>query len=136
MFAYGAHNLATLRLEAAAAGADVVVAAWEALRGLEGHRPLGRSGPRADGLLHRPAYTFLVLERLREALRRRDVYAPASRRWADPRARLLAGAAWEAARSGVAVSLGRDLDPHRELALFAADQGSGSATGSCRGLGG
>jgi len=29
-----------------------------------------------DGGLYRPAYTFLVLERLREALRRRDVYAP------------------------------------------------------------
>ncbi len=37
-----------------------------------------------QGELNRPAYTFLVLERLREALRRRDIYAPISRRWADP----------------------------------------------------
>ncbi len=79
----------------------------------------GSWGP--DGLLHRPAYTFVVLERLREALRRRDVYAPISRRWADPRARLLQGQAWEAARVGVATSLGHDLDPHRELAELTTD---------------
>jgi len=126
--------LPTLRLEAAPAGADVL-AAWEALRALEGRRtvrsdevPLGlASGPWTgrvlgpNGQLNRPAYTFLVLERLREALRRRDVYAPDSRRWADPRARLLHGQAWRDARAGVAVSLGHDLDPHRELALLTAD---------------
>lgn len=86
--------LATLRLEAAPSGADVL-AAWEALRSLEGRRvvradevPLAlATGPWAarivgpDGVLNRPAYTFLVLERLREALRRRDIYAPLSQRW-------------------------------------------------------
>jgi len=126
--------LATLRLQAAPAGTDVL-AAWEALRALEGRRTVRAeevpltlaTGPWAgrvvgpDGLLHRPAYTFLVLERLREALRRRDVYAPISRRWADPRARLLQGQAWEAARVGVATSLGHDLDPHRELAELTTD---------------
>ncbi len=126
--------LTTLHLKAAPAGADVVEA-WEALRSLEGCRtaradevPLGLAtgawamrvlGP--DGGLNRPAYTFLVLERLREALRRRDVYAPDSRRWGDPRARLLDGKAWQDARDGVAVSLGRDLDPYRELAVLGAD---------------
>jgi len=112
-----------------------VLAAWEALRALEGRRTVRAdgvpltlaTGPWAarvhgpDGLLHRPAFTFLVLERLREALRRRDVYAATSRRWADPRARLLQGQAWEAARAGVATSLGHDLDPHRELAELAGD---------------
>jgi len=126
--------LATLRLEAAPAGADVL-SAWEALRALEGRRTVRAdevpltlaTGPWAarvhgpDGLLHRPAFTFLVLERLREALRRRDVYATFSRRWADPRARLLQGEAWEAARAGVATSLGHDLDPHRELGELAVD---------------
>lgn len=126
--------LATLRLEAAAAGDDVL-AAWKALRALEGRRtvrsdevPLAlATGPWTgrilgpNGQLNRPAYTFLVLERLREALRRRDVYAPDSRRWADPRARLLDGQAWRDARAGVAVSLGHDLDPRRERALLTAD---------------
>ena len=126
--------LATLRLDAAPGGTDVLVA-WNALRTLEGRRvvrvdevPTGlATGPWAariagpDGLLNRPAYTFLVLERLREALRRRDVYAPVSQRWADPRAQLLTGAAWEATRDQVATSLGHDLHPERELAMLAAD---------------
>jgi len=112
-----------------------VLAAWEALSDLEGRRivradkvPLSLAtgawttrvvGP--DGVLNRPAFTFLVLERLREALRRRDVYAPVSQRWTDPRARLLDGKDWEAARDEVAASLGHDLDPHRELAELADD---------------
>jgi len=126
--------LATLQLHAAPGGTDVL-AAWEALSDLEGRRivradkvPLSLAtgawttrvvGP--DGVLNRPAFTFLVLERLREALRRRDVYAPVSQRWADPRARLLDGKDWEAARDEVAASLGHDLDPHRELAELADD---------------
>ncbi len=126
--------LATLRLQAAPGGTDVL-AAWEALLSLEGRRvvradevPMSlATGPWATrvvgpgGVLNRPVYTFLVLERLREALRRRDVYAPVSQRWADPRARLLDGKAWDAARSGVATSLGHDLDPNRELAVLAED---------------
>jgi hypothetical protein len=124
--------LAALRLEAAPGG-TAVLDAWEALRTPEGRRsvhadevPLALAtgawparvvGP--GGVLNRSAYTFLVLERLREALRRRDVYAPVSQRWADPRARLLDGTEWEAARSEVATSLGHDLDPHREIAELA-----------------
>lgn len=69
-----------------------------------------------DGQLDRRAYTFCVLERLRDALRRRDVFAPASSRWADPRARLLTGQAWEAARGEVCRSLGHDASGDRELA--------------------
>jgi TnpA family transposase len=126
--------LATLHLEAAPGGTDVL-AAWKALRDLEGRRSVRAdevpmtlaTGPWAarvatpDGALNRPAYTFLVLERLRESLRRRDVYAPISQRWADPRAQLLDGKAWEGSRTEVATSLGHDLDPHRELAELAAD---------------
>lgn len=126
--------LTTLQLRAAPGGTNVL-AAWEALRVMEGRRTVradevpmvlatGAWAARVvgrQGELNRPAYTFLVLERLREALRRRDIYAPLSRRWADPRSRLLDGAAWEAARDGVALSLGRDLDPHRELAVLAED---------------
>lgn len=96
--------LATLRLEAATGGADVL-AAWETLKSLEGRRviradevPLALvTGPwaarvqDADGTLNRSAYTFLVLTRLREALRLRDIYAPVRQRWVDPSAQLLAG---------------------------------------------
>lgn len=89
--------LTALQLQAAPGGTDVL-AAWEVLRAIEGRRtvraeevPMALAtgawaarviGP--QGELNRPAYTFLVLERLREALRRRDIYAPISRRWADP----------------------------------------------------
>ncbi len=42
----------------------------------------------SDGFDHQ-AYTLCVVERLRDSLRRRDVFIPASRRWGDPRAQLL-----------------------------------------------
>lgn len=89
--------LGTLELQAAPGGRDAL-AAFAALRALE-----GRHAVRADevplelatgawqqrirdgaGLLDRRAYTFLALERLREALRRRDVYVRHSERWGDP----------------------------------------------------
>jgi hypothetical protein len=38
------------------------------------------------------AYTFCVLDELRSALRRRDVFVTPSWRYADPRVGLLAGA--------------------------------------------
>ena len=126
--------LATLNLHAAPGGQDAL-AAFTALRALEGRHtvradevPLeiatGAWQHRirdADGLLDRRAYTFLVLERLREALRRRDVYALHSERWGDPRAKLLTGPAWEAACPGVAQSFGHDLDPRTELQGLSTD---------------
>ena len=51
-----------------------------------------------------------ALERLRDAMRKRDVFVKASRRWRDPREQLLAGDEWDAARSGVCRSLGRSAD--------------------------
>ena len=111
------------------AGGQPVFTALDALRNMEGRRrvhaeemPLElatgvwrRLVTGADGLLDRRAYTFCVLERLREALRRRDVFAPASSRWAHPRARLLTGPAWEGARDEVCRSLGHDASADREL---------------------
>lgn len=44
------------------------------------------------------AYTFCVLDELRAALRRRDVFATPSWRYADPRAGLLAGEEWQGNR--------------------------------------
>ena len=51
------------------------------------------------------AYTLCAAERLREALRRRDMFFSGSRRWADPCRQLLSGAEWEAARDEVRRSL-------------------------------
>jgi TnpA family transposase len=69
----------------------------------------------AAGEVDRRAYTVCVLEALHHALRRRDVYLPGSGRWADPRAALLDGPAWQAARPQVCESLRLDLDPLRHL---------------------
>lgn len=70
----------------------------------------------AEGEVNPQAYTLCMLERLQQALRRRDVFVPTSERHADPRAELLRGAAWEAARDLVARALDRSLDPAVELA--------------------
>jgi hypothetical protein len=50
------------------------------------------------GAVDRDAYVLCVLEQLRAALRRRDVFAAPSLRRAGPRAMLLDGPAWEAVR--------------------------------------
>jgi TnpA family transposase len=47
------------------------------------------------------AYTFWVIERIYEAIQRRDVYINNSERYGDPRAQLLQGKAWESARPHV-----------------------------------
>ncbi len=59
---------------------EVVSKAWR-------HLVLG-----ADGQLDRRYYTFCTLERLRDALGRRDVFVSPSERWGDPRSKLLGGA--------------------------------------------
>ena len=51
---------------------------------------------------------------------RRDIFAPASTRWADPRAQLLSGAAWEAAKAPVLNALQLPEDPEALLAGHAA----------------
>jgi hypothetical protein len=69
------------------------------------------------------AYTFCVLERLQDGLHRRDLFvaAPApSERWGDPRAELLQGAAWEAARAQVCRTLELAPAPEGELTALAA----------------
>jgi len=51
-----------------------------------------------------------VLEQLQAALKRRDLFVAPSEKWADPRAKLLQGAAWEAARPQVCHGLGHTTD--------------------------
>jgi len=66
------------------------------------------------------AYTLCVLDRLHQALRRREVFVMSSERYGDPRAELLRGEAWEAAREAVARALDRSLDPAVELVRLQA----------------
>ncbi|GAB2796427.1 TnpA family transposase [Hymenobacter luteus] len=66
------------------------------------------------------AYTLCVLDRLHQALRRREVFVGRSDRYGDPQAELLRGEAWEAARESVARALDRSLDPALELARLQA----------------
>jgi len=73
---------------------------------------------RADGTVDRRAYTFCVLERLRVALSRRDVFVSPSVRYADPRLGLLQGAAWEAARPMICRSLGHPADAQEAVNLY------------------
>jgi len=54
-----------------------------------------------NGKVDRKAFSLGVLEALQDTLKRRDIYVSPSERYADPRAKLLSGEAWEAARPGV-----------------------------------
>ena len=72
-----------------------------------------------DAHVDHRAYTLCAVERLREALRRRDVFVPGSRRWGDPRRQLLSGAEWEAARDDVCRSLRRSPYARVELDALA-----------------
>ncbi|MGH9022414.1 MAG: DUF4158 domain-containing protein, partial [Acidimicrobiia bacterium] len=75
---------------------EVVSASWE---------PHVRD--RDDGTVNRAAYACCVLDRLRAGLRRRDVYAPESIRWGDPRAELLSPETWDQQRDQACEALAR-----------------------------
>lgn len=64
------------------------------------------------------AYTLCVLDRLHQALRRREIFVTTSERYDGPRAEMLRGEAWDAARESVA--LDHSLDPALELARLQA----------------
>ena len=125
--------LATIDFEASPAGQPVLDAAV-ALRSLEGRKKVkvdevptdwvrpawGRLLASEDGQLNRRAYTFAVLERLRAGLRTRDVFVTTSERWCDPRTKLLATPAWEAARTQVCRTLGLSSEPSIALGVLGA----------------
>jgi TnpA family transposase len=121
--------LSTLELAATDAGRPVL-SAFTFLKGLEGRRnPSLRDAPMAmvprswrrlvtgtEEGVNRHYYTFCFLERLQDGLRRRDIFAPESDRWGDPRAALLSGPAWETARKEVCRTLERSPTPEPEIA--------------------
>jgi len=75
-------------------------------------RRLVYTGPDLEpGTIDRRPYTFCVLEALHRALRRRDVFAPGSARWADPRAKLLDSSAWAKVKDATLTSLDLPDDP-------------------------
>ena len=120
--------LRTITFQATQAGRPLIQA-LHVLAGLEDQRESDLSQapldvvPRAcrrfvigpDQTIDRRAYTLCVLQRLQDSLRRRDVFVNRSERWGDLRAKLLHGAAWEAARSQVCLSLGRQATAATEL---------------------
>lgn len=68
-----------------------------------------------NGTIDRKAYTFCVLQSLRSALRRRDVFVAKSQRYCDPRAKLLSDEAWSAQRAGICRTL--DFQPTFDSSL-------------------
>jgi TnpA family transposase len=76
---------------------------------------------RPEGCADRNAYVFCVLELFHEGLKRRDIFAMVSDRFADPRARLLSGDAWDAVKRPVLSALLLPEDPAGLLEACAAD---------------
>ncbi|MEV4248283.1 DUF4158 domain-containing protein [Streptosporangium canum] len=94
----------------------------EHIRGFEGlisgsWRRLVLANPKLEpSAIDRPAYVFCVLELLHDALRRRDVYAVGSGKWADPRVQLIEARLWVRERDTVLTALGLPADPAEHLA--------------------
>jgi TnpA family transposase/site-specific recombinase XerD len=73
-----------------------------------------------DGSVDRQAYTFCVLDRFQDALSRREIFVPASSRYADPRIGLLDDQAWNATRLQVCRAICRSLQPEKEIEALGA----------------
>ena len=119
-------------------GGKDLLAALEFLRGIERRRTSILPGEVPTGLLtpawHRRvfptdgdtaggvdkrAYTLASVERLRDSLRRHEVYVPGLRKWGDPAAGLLDGAAWAKARPQICRDLGLSPEPGIDLDRWA-----------------
>jgi TnpA family transposase len=68
-----------------------------------------------NDVVDRRAWTLCLVDRLRGAIRRRDIFAAPSLRFADPRIGMLEGAAWEVARPTVCRTLGRTHNVAEEI---------------------
>jgi len=89
-------------LDARLADVEVVPAGWRKQVFTEGRPP---------GTVDRAGYTFCVLSQFHTRLKRRDIFATASSRWADPRSQLLDGEQWQAKREVLLESLDLPEDP-------------------------
>jgi TnpA family transposase len=119
--------LAGLELDAAPAGRPLLDAV-EYLRAV--HAGVKKPGPlptafasaewlpqiRTDeGSIDLTGYRLCVLDGLRRAFRRRDIFPVRSIRYADPRKGLLTGAAWETARPMICRTVGVSASAEEEL---------------------
>jgi TnpA family transposase len=68
-----------------------------------------------DDGLDRKAYSFCCLDRLRSALRRRDLFVAPSIRYADARLGLLSEKAWNSSRQTISRSLGHSISAEEAL---------------------
>lgn len=68
-----------------------------------------------EGTVDRNGYVFCVLDLFHQRLKRRDIFAAASSRWADPRAQLLTQQAWESKREALLDELQLPEDPDELL---------------------
>jgi TnpA family transposase len=135
-----------LPLGAAPAGTDLLIEVKGRLAGLlrrrVDHKPLTEAdlnmalvppmwrravlnNPALDGAADRDAYVMCLLTQLHAALRRRDLFADPSLRWADPRAKLLDGADWTAVRGEVLAGLGLTAMVEEHLAEYIATLDAG-----------
>ena len=94
-------------LDARQVAVDVVPAGW--------WRRLVFKPDRPEGTVDRAAYVFCVLEQFHRHLLRRDIYAAPSARYGDPRAKLLTGHAWEAAKGPALNALSLPENPEELL---------------------
>ena len=69
----------------------------------------------------RKAYVFCCLDRVRTALRRRDIFVAPSIRHADARLGLLSPSAWNAARSTICRSLGHSLSAEETITALSRE---------------
>ena len=100
------------RVSAATVSLKVVSGRW---------RRLVLANPQlGENEVDRRAYAFCVLEALQAALNRRDVFVSRSGRFTDPRAKLLQGPAWTAARPEICAGLSLDPAPQRALEQLGA----------------
>lgn len=124
--------LAGLELAAAPAGQPLLEAVDHLRRVHKGEKRRGPAPmafvPKAwigqlktnDGTFDLTGYRLCTLDRLRSAIRRRDVFPIRSLRYADPRKGLLTGAAWEAARPTVCRTVGVAIAGKEEIANLSA----------------
>ena len=79
------------------------------------------------GTVDRAAYTCCVLDQVRTRLRRRDIYAPGSTKWGDPRAELLTSHDWAGRRDTLREELALDPNPATIVDQLAASLDAGAA---------
>ena len=90
---------------------DLIGGGWKRLVYREGRPP---------ETVDRAAYALCLLEQFHRHLKHRNIFAPSSSRWRDPRAHLLSGEAWERTREVGMNALSLPADPGSLLADHAA----------------